>query len=354
MTGKTVDIIIPTYKPNNDFLKLIDLLEHQDANIGKIIIVNTEEKYFQSLVFGHQFEQEHAAIEVYHISRMEFDHAATRRMAVEKSEADFFVCMTQDAMPVDETLVSKLIEPLISGKAQASYARQLPKEDADEIERYTRDFNYPSQTIYKNSANLETMGIKTYFFSNVCAAYNRAVYEELGGFSDYAIFNEDMYYAAKLIGRGYTICYAAEAQVVHSHSYSAKEQFRRNFDIGVSHAERPDIFENIRSESEGKKLVLNTIDHLKESGKIILVPKLIIHSAYKYLGYKKGLKFRKLSERRIEKYTLNREYWLKKNIRTAAKSIDSSRGYGMSSEERAGKIKTYNWEKTSEKENKNE
>lgn len=354
MAQKTVDIIIPTYKPGKEFLKLIDLLEHQDAKIGKIIIINTEEKYFSSLIFGHQFEQEHATIEVHHISRMEFDHAATRRMAIEKSDADYFVCMTQDAMPVDETLIGKLIKPLVEGKAQASFARQLPREDANEIERFTRSFNYPENTSFKTKADIETLGIKTYFFSNVCAAYDRKVYDEIGGLSKYAIFNEDMYYAAKLINKGYTICYAADAQVIHSHSYTAKEQFHRNFDIGVSHAERPDIFEGLPTEGEGKKLVKSTIDHLKESGKSILIPKLIVQSAYKYLGYKKGLKYRKLSERKVMKYTLNKEYWLKKNIRNAAKAIDSSRGYGMSSEERAGKIKTYKWESNSEKGNNNE
>lgn len=354
MTKKKIDVIIPTYKPGKEFLKLIDSLEHQDAEIGKIIIINTEEKYFQSLVFGHQFEQEHATIEVFHISRMEFDHAATRRMAIEKSDAEFFVCMTQDAMPVDETLISKLTAPLIQGKAQASYARQLPREDANEIEKYTRSFNYPDESAYKTKADLETLGIKTYFFSNVCAAYQRSVYDEIGGLPKFAIFNEDMYYAANLIKNGYTICYAADATVIHSHSYTAKEQFHRNFDIGVSHAERPDIFEGIPTENEGKKLVKNTVAHLKESGKTILIPKLIIHSAYKYLGYKKGLKYHKLSERRIMKYTLNKEYWLKKNIRNAAKTIDSSRGYGMSSDERAGTIKTYKWDQNSEKENNNE
>ena len=43
------------------------------------------------------------------------------------------------------------------------------------------------------------MGIKTYFCSNVCAAYKKDIFEKLGGFVDRTIFNEDMIYAGNLI-----------------------------------------------------------------------------------------------------------------------------------------------------------
>ena len=55
-------------------------------------------------------------------------------------------------------------------------------------------------------------GIKTFFCSNVCAAYRREIYEELGGFVRHTIFNEDMIYAAKAVEAGYSVAYAADAQ----------------------------------------------------------------------------------------------------------------------------------------------
>ena len=68
-------------------------------------------------------------------------------------------------------------------------------------------------------------------------------------------FNEDMIYAADLIHAGYGIAYAADAKVVHSHNYSCSQQFHRNFDLGVSQAQYPEIFDGVPSEGEGLRLV---------------------------------------------------------------------------------------------------
>jgi len=45
------------------------------------------------------------------------------------------------------------------------------------------------------------------------------------------IFGEDTVTAARLILCGYKIAYVAEASVFHSHSYTARDQFKRFFDV---------------------------------------------------------------------------------------------------------------------------
>ena len=88
---------------------------------------------------------------------------------------------TQDAIPEDEYLVERLLESFENPKVALAYARQLPAKDCREIEKYTRSFNYPEQSVIKYKSDLQTMGIKTFFCSNVCAAYNRNIYDMLGG-----------------------------------------------------------------------------------------------------------------------------------------------------------------------------
>ena len=88
----------------------------------------------------------------------------------------------------------------------------------------------------------------------MCAAYDREVYQKMGGFTERAIFNEDMIYAGTMVQNGYTVVYAADARVYHSHNYSGRQQFHRNFDLGVSQAEHPEIFEGVPSEGEGIRL----------------------------------------------------------------------------------------------------
>ncbi|MFR5150572.1 MAG: hypothetical protein ACLTER_14385 [Ruminococcus sp.] len=50
-----------------------------------------------------------------------------------------------------------------------------------------------------------------------------------------------MIYAGTMAKRGYGIAYAADACVIHSHNYSCRQQFHRNFDLGVSQADHPEI-----------------------------------------------------------------------------------------------------------------
>ena len=221
-----------------------------------------------------------------------------------------FVCMTQDALPADNRLLEELTAPFLSDdRIAVSYARQLPEKDSGEIERFTRAYNYPEESCVKGKEQLSEMGIKTYFCSNVCAAYKKDIYQELGGFVRHTIFNEDMIYAGRLIQEGYAVAYAADAKVIHSHNYSCMQQFHRNFDLGVSQAEHPEIFAGVPSEGEGIKLVKKTINYLIQKRKIWLIPGVILQSGCKYAGYLSGKNYRKLPRKMILWCTMNREYW---------------------------------------------
>ena len=218
--------------------------------------------------------------------------------------------MTQDALPANRHLISELIDPLRKEeRVGASYARQLPAKDCRFLERYTRSFNYPETSCVKYEKDTAVYGIKTYFCSNVCAAYKKSVYEEIGGFTDRAIFNEDMIYAGNMVKAGYGVAYAADAKVIHSHNYSALQQLHRNFDLGVSQADHPEIFEGVPSEGEGIRLVKKSFAYLLKEGRIWLIPQLVIHSGFKYAGYFLGKRYKRLPESLIKKLTMNPSYW---------------------------------------------
>ncbi|MCD7765694.1 MAG: glycosyltransferase family 2 protein, partial [Lachnospiraceae bacterium] len=152
-------------------------------------------------------------------------------------------------------------------------------------------------------------GSKTAFCSNVCAMYRRSAYEEFGGFERHTIFNEDMIFAGKLIQGGRAVAYCADAEVIHSHNYSGMTQFHRNFDLGVSQAEHPEIFSAASSESEGVRLIQKTAEHLIKKGKPWLLFPLIWQSGCKYLGYRLGKNYRNLSAKMVRACSLNKDYW---------------------------------------------
>ena len=330
---KTIDVIIPTYKPDNDFLNLLKMLEEQTVPIQKIIIMNTEEKYWNNLVYGSQLFDKYKNIEIRHLSKLEFDHGRTRDSGIKRSTADFFICMTQDAAPVDCNLVENLLKPFEDDKTVVSYARQLPVKNSDEIECFSRKFNYPEESLLKSIEDLPRLGIKTYFCSNVCAAYKREVYNELGGFIKHTIFNEDMIFAANALKAGYRVAYTANAMVYHSHHYTNKVQFSRNFDIGVSQVDHPEIFADIPSETEGIRYIKMIKKHLKETHNMNLIFSLYITSAYKYLGYRLGKNYRRLPKSLVLKWTMNKDYWRHESLLQERGTIDPKKGYGRSEEE---------------------
>lgn len=303
-----IDVIIPTYRPGKELFALIDDLEAQTCPPERIILVNTEEKYFHELVYGTKFELQHKNVKVYHISRREFDHGGTRHRAVQRSDADVFVCMTQDARPADVYLLEKLTARL-SEDVAVSYARQLPGPGSSEYERIARLFNYPEKSCVKSAADLEHMGIKTFFCSNVCAAYRRDIYDELGGFIRHTIFNEDMIYAAAAVRAGYKIVYEAGAKVIHSHNYTNIRQLRRNFDLGVSQADNPGVFDGVRSESEGGKLAAAAWNYFKGRKRLYKFPGFCVQCCFKYIGYLLGRHYTSLPKGLVLKITANRTYW---------------------------------------------
>lgn len=299
-----IDIIIPTYRPDEKVVLLIQKLLKQTYPVNQIHIVDTETGVFPEKIYSLSKQ-----IKVTKITKKEFDHGGTRGKAAKLSDAEILVFMTQDAMPVNDRLLEELVKPFDDENVVAAYARQLADKSCGEIERYTRIFNYPEESRIKSNKDIEKLGIKTFFCSNVCAAYKKEIYDKLGGFVKKTIFNEDSIMAANMIKAGYCVAYAADAKVLHCHNYNCIQQFKRNFDLAVSQADHPEVFANIRSESEGIRLVKDTARHLCKIGKPWLVFELCMQSGFKYIGYLAGKNYRKLPGWLVLKFTSNKEYW---------------------------------------------
>ncbi len=304
-----VDVIIPVYKPTKKLLDLLDGLMAQTLAVNRIILVNTEKKYFDAFVQGTDFEERYKKVSVYHIKKEEFDHGGTRNYGVSLSKAPYFIMMTDDAVPGDGRMVQELLSHFEQDKVGMAYGRQIPGKDCSVLERYARLFNYPQESRIKSKENLKDMGIKAFFASNVCAAYKRSVFDELGGFTGHTIFNEDMIYARGLIEKGYRIAYEAGALVEHSHNYSGLAQLHRYFDLGVSHAQYPEVFNGVGTGSEGMRMVKAASLYVIKKGKPWLIVKLFWQSGCKYIGYFMGKRYKKLPMTLVKAFSMNREYW---------------------------------------------
>lgn len=318
---ENVDVIIPVYHPDKKLYRLLELLSNQTVLPKKVYLLKTEtgreedtkealqkniQRFFsKKKKFGTVFP---LAIEIVPIKKAEFDHGGTRHKGAMLSDSPFLLFMTQDAVPADEGLIEELLWSMEQG-ASVAYARQLAGLHAGVLETYTRLFNYPETSHVRTKADIETYGIKAFFCSNVCAMYRRDIYEELDGFPRKAIFNEDMIFASKVLQSGGSIAYCAEAKVYHSHSYTWSEQFRRNFDLGVSQADNPQVFKKVRSEKEGIRLVMDMIRFLWNQHYYMEIVDFVGETVFKYAGYLLGKQYRLLPKELVLKCTMNKSYW---------------------------------------------
>ena len=302
---RTVDVLIPVYEPDDAFKKLLKMLSRQTVRPRKIVLMVTEGK--REIAPEDKIYPE---IEIHKLKKEDFDHAGTRNEAASCSDADLLLFMTQDAVPEDVHFIEEMENGMeLSTRIAVSYARQLAKKDAKPIERLIRRFNYPEESRLKSSDDLSDLGVKTYFCSDVAAMYRKEIFEELGGFQAPAVFNEDMVFAAKAVKAGYEIYYNADARVLHSHNLKLMEQFHRNFDVGASQADHPEVFEEISSEKEGGKLFKTVAKGLLKLGRWYLLPYFVLQCAAKFIGFRLGKRYRTMKPTMVKKLSSNRAYW---------------------------------------------
>lgn len=307
-----VSVIIPTLNAGEGFREMLRRLMEQSVPPLEIIVIDSESTD-ETLAIARS-----ANVKLINVKKSEFDHGGTRNRAAVAASGDLLMFMTQDAIPFDNRLIEQLTAGLSEsegddGRPVMAYARQLPRKDASILEKLAREHNYPHQSHIRRIHDVEQYGIKTFFCSNVCSAIPKAVFERFGRFQEPVMFNEDLFMAAKCILNGLSVAYRAEAKVIHSHNYSVKQQFNRFFDNGISMRMNRWITMYSSVGAAGSSLVKKQIKGLIASGRVHLLPKVVMESAAKLIGYKLGLHYHKLPGRMVRRVSMHPHIWNQMN-----------------------------------------
>ena len=279
-------MIIPTLNAGEQFRTLLEQIAAQSLPTEKLIVdsQSTDATVDLAKSFG---------VEVLTIPRKNFNHGATRQFALEyllqRSPLDAAIFLTQDVLLKDNESFARLVKIFSEDKSVGmSYGRQLPHVNATNEAKFLRAFNYPEQSQLRSFDDRKIFGLKTAFASNSFAAYRVDALKEVGGFPSHVPLCEDMYVAAKMLINGRKIFYAADAQVFHSHNYTAAQEFRRYVEIGKFHAQEPWIRETFGSaEGAGKKFVVMKLSALAKKNPLDCVGA-VFRDAAKFFGYRIG------------------------------------------------------------------
>ncbi len=283
-------VIIPTYNGGELWRLCAKSISSQSLAPNSVYVIDSTSSDDTVLI------AQAAGFDVAVIPSISFNHGGTRNGGAKNfSDSDYIVFLTQDAILESVDSFKNLIDYFSrDDKVAAVCGRQLPHHDANPLAIHARLFNYPFVSDVKSAYDIPRLGIKTVFMSNSFSAYKTEVFFELGGFPNNTILAEDMYLAAKMIQAGYKVAYCSEAAVHHSHNYSPWEEFRRYFDTGVFHACEPWIQQQLGGASgEGARFVKSELLYLWRHAPL-WIPRALITTACKLIGYKLGQHYRKI------------------------------------------------------------
>jgi len=279
MVTPELSIIILT-KNAGDFLSdvLSNLFGCKGIDKAEIIMVDSG-----STDFTREHAQKYRQIRLVEINPSEFGHGKTRNFGASLARSDVLVYLVQDATPTTPDFLTRLVTPLTRPGVAAAYGRQLPRASANPVEQFFLQATYPDlpRTKCYDPSNQPT--ISSIFFSNVCSAINRQVWEKIP-FDESLIMSEDQQWAKEVLLAGFSIVYEPAAAVWHSHNYGLKQVLQRNFDSGCS---LRGVVEDSLSQMVAYELnhLRAGIKHLVREGKAAWMPYFILHEAVRCFGF---------------------------------------------------------------------
>lgn len=276
-----VDIICPLYNAEKDIKNLHkSLLKQKNTEINEIRYILTESKD------NTEEKLNELGINYKKIKKDEFSHSLIREKEAFDSKADIIVFITQDVKIVRDDWLYNLTKDIISGQVEACYSRQLC--DNNTIEKYTREYNYPSESKIVSKADIKKLGLKTFFFSDASSAIKRETFVKLNGYDNKnLVISEDMYIAYKLITNRYKIKYCADSEVIHSHVFTLRQYYDRYKDTGKFFKENS-YLNNYKVNQAGGSMAKYVLKRAIQDKNVGVLIRFIPNMAARFIGMKVG------------------------------------------------------------------
>lgn len=278
--NKKIDIICPLYNAE----AYIENLNKSFLNQKKICLNEIKYLLTESKDNTEKFLKDNK-LKYKKIKVKDFSHSYTREEAAFESNADIVVFVTQDVVIEDERWLYNLTKD-IDDDIVACYSRQLTK--FNNIEKYTRESNYPNKSSIVSKKDIEKLGLKTFFFSDAASAINRKIFVKLNGYDQKKLpFSEDMYIAYKIIMNGYKIKYCSDSIVYHSHNFTLKEIYKR-YKLNGQFFKENNYLDKYGTNSSGFKLAKYVLKRIVQEKKFKLLFRFPFDMGARYLGMKNG------------------------------------------------------------------
>ncbi|HEY9302003.1 MAG TPA: glycosyltransferase [Phormidium sp.] len=227
-----VSVVIPTKNGGLLFLEVLQKLKSQVYEGSIELLVVDSGSSDDTLKYAQQY-----CSLVTSIPAESFNHGETRNLGISLAKGEVIVLMTQDAVPANSFLISKLVEGFSKAEHVGGvYARQIPRPEADVLTKRNLNSWLTGRTdlevrewIGERAYSAMTPMEKYIFcnFDNVCAAITREAWQEVP--FNVSNFGEDIEWCLGALKRSWKIVYQPEAAVIHSHDRPIAYEYKRTY-----------------------------------------------------------------------------------------------------------------------------
>ncbi len=211
----TVSIIIRCKNEEKSIGRTLEKVFAQAIDIPFEVIIVDSGSTDRTLEIVQQYP-----VRVFRISPESFTFGYALNYGIERADGTIIVNLSAHCFPVDNYWLSRLVSPILEGRAEAGYGRQVPIKEINPFEEVSLYKHFPDDE--KKSGRVP--------FSNANCAFLKKMWKEVR-FDEKVPSWEDYLWFLHLKGR-YSFKYCPEAAVYHTHSFSLRAIVRRAYNDG--------------------------------------------------------------------------------------------------------------------------
>ena len=236
-----ISLVIPTWNAGPLLEEVLEAIEQNPGaeELERVAVDSASADDTVERLRRHRFR-------VVSIPQREFNHGATRDLAIAETSGDVIALLTQDATPADSQWLPRLVESFADPSVGAAYCRQVPRPDcnpfiARRIAEWTAGKTEQAVQRAESPAAfsvLEPMKqLQLSAYDNVAGCVRRSTWEGIR-FGNRR-FGEDVAFGKQVILSGQSIVYQPLSAVVHSHNRTPRQEGKR---IYCDHRNLNDLF----------------------------------------------------------------------------------------------------------------
>jgi len=231
----TVSVIVPTLNAADDFATFLPVFKNQKGLQHIEIVVVDSGSTDNTVELAKKF-----GAKTIRIPPKAFSHSYARNLGAEHASGNYFLFITQDALPPSESWLHEMLSALKKSEAVAVSCAEFPREDVDLFYRISSWHHHRIMEFDKVDRLLSMPDVEDYLtlrknaqLSDTACLISGDLFMKYKFRNDYA---EDLDLGLRLIRDGYKLAFLCSTKIIHSHNrlpyYYLKRAYVDNLTLG--------------------------------------------------------------------------------------------------------------------------